>query len=268
MRHVGLIAGNGELPLLFVRAAREKGYKVVAVGHVGETSDRLSDMADFFRWVKVGQVGTIISFMRSHGVEAVFFAGGIKRPKLFGGVKLDAVGLKILTRARSVRDDALLREIAIEFERNGLAVKAPTDILQECLASPGVFSTRSLTEQERADAQIGWEVAQALGRLDVGQAVVVHNGLVVALEGIEGTDAMIERAGHLIGRLGGVLVKTSKPIQDLRFDLPTIGEGTVENLKKAGLTALIIEAGKSIVIHPVAVAASLKSAGLAVEVWG
>lgn len=264
---IGLIAGNGNLPGLFVEAATRKGHVVVAVGHVGETVERLKESVSAFRWVKVGQVGAILSFFRNNGVTHVAFAGGIRRPKLFGGVKLDAVGLKIVARARSMRDDALLREIAHEFELNGLAVVAPTDILKECLAHADLFGSRSLDERERKDAILGWEVAERLGELDVGQAVVVFEGLVVALEAIEGTDAMIERAGKLTAGRGGVLVKIAKPNQDLRLDLPTVGEETIHRLSQAGITAMVLQEEKSLVLNPLVVAQKIREKKLAVEVW-
>jgi DUF1009 family protein len=264
---IGLIAGNGNLPGLFVEAAARKGYEVVVVGHSGETPERLRESVAAFRWVKVGQVGAILSFFRENGVAQVAFAGGIRRPKLFGGVKLDAVGLKIVARARSMRDDALLREIAREFELHGLTVIAPTDILNECLAHADLFGARSLNDHERKDAALGWEVAERLGELDVGQAVVVFEGLVVALEGIEGTDAMIERAGRLIGGRGGVLVKIAKPSQDLRLDLPTVGEETIQRLSQAGITAMVLQENKSLILNPLMVAKRTKEKKLAVEVW-
>jgi len=264
---IGLIAGNGNLPGLFVEAATRKGYEVVAVGHSGETPERLRESVSAFRWVKVGQVGAILSFFRSNGVTQVAFAGGIRRPKLFGGVRLDAVGLKIVARARSMRDDALLREIAREFELNGLTVVAPTDILKECLAHADLFGARSLNEGERKDATLGWEVAARLGELDVGQAVVVFEGLVVALEAIEGPDAMIERAGQLTGRRGGVLVKIAKPGQDLRLDLPTVGEETINRLSQAGITGMVLQEEKSLVLNPLLVAQRIREKKMAVEVW-
>ena len=264
---IGLIAGNGNLPGLFIEAAARKGYEVVVVGHRGETAERLSESVANFRWVKVGQVGAILSFFLDNGVNQVAFAGGIRRPKLFGGVKLDAVGLKIVARARSMRDDALLREIAREFELPGLTVVAPTDILKECLAHADLFGSRSLNEHERKDAALGWDVAERLGELDVGQAVVVFEGLVVALEGVEGTDAMIERAGQLIGCRGGVLVKIAKPGQDLRLDLPTVGEETIQRLSQAGISAMVLQEEKSLVLNPLVVAQRIKEKKLAVEVW-
>ena len=264
---IGLIAGNGNLPSLFVEAAARKGIEVVAVGHVGETHEQLRESVAAFRWVKVGQVGAILSFFRANGVTKVAFAGGIRRPRLFGGVRLDSVGLKIVARARSMRDDALLRAIAHEFELNGLTVIAPTDILKECLASSDLLISRPFNKQERSDAVLGWQVAERLGELDVGQAVVVFEGLVVALEGIEGTDAMIARAGQLIGGRGGVLVKIATPNQDLRLDLPTIGEETVNRLHQAGITAMLLQEEKSLVLDPLVVAQRIRAVKLAVEVW-
>jgi UDP-2,3-diacylglucosamine hydrolase len=264
---VGLVAGNGILPQLFIESAKKQGLAVYVVGHIGETSSDLQLYADGFIWVRVGQVGSILKFMKRHGVTKLAFAGGIKRPKLLGGVRLDVVGMRIVARARSVRDDAILTEIAKEFARHGISVVAPTEFLSECLAQKGCLTKRILSSQQHKDALLGWEVAKRLGELDVGQAVIVYDGIVVALEGIEGTDAMIARAGDLTNHKGGVLVKVSKPQQDLRLDLPTVGEDTIKNLSRAGLLGVVLESEKTIILNPFRLVASANQEGLAVEVW-
>lgn len=252
---LGLVAGNGSLPLSFVAAARKQGLDVVAAGHLGETDERLvADCSDFV-WVKVGQVGKILRFLKQKGVKQLAFAGGIRRINLFGGVRLDGLGLKILSRTRSVRDDALLRAIAHEFESQGIQVIAPTEFLKEFIPGSGPISSRGLTSSEESDAKVAWSVAKKLGEADAGQAVVVYDGLVIALEGIEGTDALIRRAGDLVGGRGGVLVKVSKPTQDLRLDMPTVGLTTIEQVIASGLTAIVVEAHKTMVLNPVEVVA-------------
>jgi len=264
---IGLIAGNGILPHLFVDAARNRGLKVFVIGHIGETDPDVAEKASAFQWIRFGQVGAILSFIKRHGVRELAFAGGIKRPKLLGGIRLDSVGVKIVARARSLRDDTLLREIAKEFERNGILVVAPTILLGECIPTTGRLSTRPLNQPERNDALLGWEVAKRLGELDVGQAVVVFNGVVIALEGIEGTDSMIGRAGELTAKRGGVLVKVAKPQQDLRLDLPTIGIDTITNLNSAGLSCMVIESGRSLILNPPIVVAEANRSAVSIEVW-
>jgi DUF1009 family protein len=250
---IGLVAGNGSLPISFVAAARQQGFEVVAAGHVGETDDCLALSCSEFVWVRVGQVGKILRFLKKNGVKQLAFAGGIRRVNLFGGVRLDGLGLKILSRTRSVRDDALLRAIAQEFESNGIRVIAPTAFLRDFIPGGGAIGSRMLSLSEESDAKIGWSVAKKLGEADAGQAVVVYEGLVIALEGIEGTDALIRRAGDLVGGRGGVLVKVSKPAQDLRLDMPTIGLTTIEQVAASGLTAVVLEADKTMVLDPVEV---------------
>ena len=173
--------------------------------------------------------------------------------------------LKMLARLRSFRDDALLRSLANEFESVGLTVVGVQQLLPEMLAQIGLLATRNLTAAELRDGELGWRVAKELGRLDVGQAVVVKDSVVVALEGIEGTDALIERAGQLTHG-AGVLIKVSKPIQDLRLDLPSFGPNTVGALKRAGITAALLEAGRTLVLDPLAVAREADAAGIAILV--
>lgn len=254
---VGLVAGNGTFPLEFIKNAHEAGLKVVVSGINGETSAEVAAVADFYQELKVGQIGKAIKFFTSHKVKQVAFAGGVRRVRLFGGVKLDFKAIAILARCRSIRDDALLRAIAQEFENSGLTVFAASMFLERSLSAHGLLTRRALTFQEQEDARIGWEIAKELGRLDIGQTVVIHQKLVVALEAIEGTDAAILRAGALAGTdkrkkvgQGCVIVKLSKPQQDLRLDLPTIGLGTIESASKAGVSAIVVEAGKSVLLDP------------------
>jgi DUF1009 family protein len=252
---VGLVAGNGSFPIEFALNAREAGLSVVATAVVGETDERLNDLVEKCVWLKVGEVGRALNTFKSNGVKQVAFAGGVRRIRLFGGIKLDLKAITILARCRSLRDDAILREISKEFENNGLSIFSATDFLKKSVCAKGLLTSRGLSEEERADARVGWEIAKEIGRLDVGQTVITHERLVVAVEAIEGTDAAILRAGELAGTnnrrkvgQGCVIVKLCKPQQDLRFDLPTIGLGTLDTAEKAGVSAIVIEAGKTIVL--------------------
>ena len=246
---LGLIAGNGIFPLEFARSARARGLEVVAVAHRGETSPELEGLVSSCTWVRVGQLGKVISVLRRAGVRQAAFAGGITRVRLFGGVKLDLRGLALVARVRSIRDDVILRGIAGELEQSGIAVFSASVLLERSVPAGGLLTRRALTAEERRSALIGWEAARLTGSLDIGQAVIVKDGVVVAIEAVEGTDRAIRRAGELAGA-GCVVVKVCKPQQDLRLDLPTIGCGTIESMRTAGASALVVEAGRTLLLEP------------------
>jgi DUF1009 family protein len=244
---VGLIAGNGSFPVEFASGAKEAGLKVVAVAHIGETDPRLTEAVSDCLWIKVGELGRVLDFFKQHGVQQAAFAGGIKRINLFGGVKLDLKAIALLARIRSVKDDVLLRGVASELENIGIDVFSAHLFLRNSLPIAGPLTRRGLSVAERRDAIIGWEAAKQIGLAEIGQSVVVNKGMVVAVEAVEGTDGCIERAGQLVGN-GCTVVKCSKPQQDLRLDLPTIGPKTVDVMRKAGATALVIEAGRCLIL--------------------
>lgn len=260
---VGLIAGNGDFPRQFAVRARELGLSVIAIAHRGETDPALEGEVAECRWLRVGQLGKMISFLHGRAVRQAAFAGGISRVKLFGGVRLDWRGAALVARLRSVRDDVLLRGVAAELEREGITVFGAEVLLDRALPPAGALTARELTAEERRDAALGWEAAKAIGALDIGQTVVVAGGLVVAVEAVEGTDRAIERAYGLAGK-GLVVVKVAKPQQDVRLDLPTIGVNTIEVLARSGVTALVIEAERTIVLDPDGVARAADRAGIAV----
>ena len=245
---IGLIAGNGALPRLFARAARQRGLVVFAVGHQGETDPELATEVERLDWVKVGQVARIERLLRDAGVQEAVLAGGFSRMRAVQSLRPDLGLFRIAARLRSFRDDALLRAAADEFESAGIHIVSPTEILREILAPEGHLAGPRLEAAQERDVQLGEEVATLLGRADVGQTVVVKNGHVLALEAVEGTDACIRRGAHL-GGPGVVVVKRSKPGQDERFDLPAIGPGTLEVLHAVGGRVLAIEAGKTLLLE-------------------
>jgi DUF1009 family protein len=261
---IGLIAGNGSYPIECARHAKSRGLDVVAVAHIGETSKELESFTTHCCWVKVGELGKIIDTFVSRGVRQVAFAGGITRVKLFGGVKLDARALGLIARVGSVKDDAILRGVASELERSGLTVISASALLQGATLGVGCLTKRRLRESERQDALIGWEAAKIVGSIDIGQTVVVNQGVVVAVEAVEGTDAAIRRAGTLSGK-GATVVKRCKPGQDVRIDLPTIGRGTIESMVAAGASALVLEAHRSVVLEPDIVAGLANKADICIE---
>ena len=260
---VGLVAGNGRFPIEFAENARARGLKVVAVGLKGEADKRIEELAESTTWVGVGQLGKLIKSLRKAGCRQVAFAGGVCRVNFVDGFRIDWVGLRMLSKLRSFNDDSIIRGVIGEVERGGLEVIAASVLLQESVPSVGPLTRRSLTTEEVANARIGWEAARTIGNLDIGQSVVIRNKTIIAVEAVEGTDATIRRAGDVRGE-GGVLVKLAKPIQDLRIDLPAIGVKTIELMEQNKLTALVVEAGRCIMLDPQGILQAAEARGIAI----
>jgi len=247
VERIGLIAGNGRLPFLFARAARERGLSVVAVAHRNEVDPALEAEVAELTWVRLGQVDRILRAFRKAGVQRAAMAGGIGRVRALTEARPDLGAVRILSRLRSLRDDALLRAVADYFEANGVTIVAPTDYLAQALCPEGHLAGPRLEPAHEKDVALGREVATLLGQADVGQTVVVRNGNVLALEAVEGTDEAIRRGGKY-GGAGAVVVKRCKPGQDLRFDLPAVGPRTLEVMKEVGAKVLALEAGRTVLL--------------------
>ena len=236
---IGLIAGSGSFPFLFARAARDQGLTVHAVAHRGEADPSLEREVASLTWVKLGQAKGILTALKKAGVDKAVMAGGIGRAKSLTQAWPDSGAWKIALGMRGLRDDELLRAIARYFEAGGVRIVAPTDYVKQVLAGSGLLAGPKLKASEQRDVELGREVALSLGRADVGQTVVVKDGVVLAVEAVEGTDEAIRRAGRLGGR-GAVVVKRVKPGQDLRFDLPAAGPVTLEVMREAGARVLAV----------------------------
>lgn len=247
---LGLIAGNGQFPLLFARAAQKRGIPVVAVGLRGETEPAVEDLVDAMTWVRVGQLAPMIRAFRRAGVRRAAMAGGVQKTRLFGTARPDWLAFWVLARCVVRRDDGMLRAVAAQFERAGVTIVESTLYMPEALAPAGVLTQARPNKRQWHDLRYGLGVAQTIGQLDIGQTVVIKDGAVVALEAIEGTDACIRRAGELTRRGGAVVVKVAKPAQDMRFDVPAIGPRTLDSLQAAGVQVLGIEAGRTLMLEP------------------
>jgi len=263
LQKIGLIAGNGDFPVEFAKAAKRQGLTVVAVAHEGETLPELAQWADTIVWIKVGQLGKLIKAFQEHGVRDVLMAGGIKKTRLFGGGLPDLRGAALLARMLAKKDDSILRAVAEELESEGITVRESTLYLDTLLAPPGVLTKRKPSREEWKDIAFGWQMAKEIGRLDIGQTVVVKDQAVLAVEAIEGTDEAIRRGGRLCGA-GAVIVKVCKPHQDLRFDLPATGQKTIQTMKEIKASCLAIEAGRTIIIQRESVIEDANAAGIAV----
>jgi DUF1009 family protein len=259
---IGLIAGNGQFPIAFARAAKEKGMQVIAVAHEGETLPELAHYVDAIFWIKVGQLGKLIKIFKDQGVTDVLMAGGIRKTRMFGGIP-DLRGMTMLAKILHMKDDSILRAVARELESDGITVRESTLYLESILASPGILTRRKPSKGENQDIEFGWQMAKEIGKLDIGQTVVVKDQAVLAVEAIEGTDEAIRRGGRLCGH-GAVIVKVCKPLQDLRFDLPAIGPQTINTMKQVGALCLAVEADKTIVIERETVVREANRAGITI----
>jgi DUF1009 family protein len=263
LNKIGLIAGNGTFPIAFARAAKQKGLQVIAVAHEGETLPELAQWVDGIFWVKVGQLGKLISIFKEQGVKDVLMAGGIKKTRLFGGGMPDMRAIAMFAKMIHKMDDSILRAVAQELESEGITVRESTLYLDNIVASPGIFTRRKPSKEENQDIEFGWQMAKEIGRLDIGQTVVVKDQAILAVEAIEGTDEAIRRGGLLCGK-GAVVVKVCKPQQDLRFDLPAIGTQTIKTMEQVKASCLAVEAGKTIIIDREAVVADADRASIAI----
>jgi hypothetical protein len=242
---IGIIAGGGQFPLLFIEAARKAGRKVMVVAHKGETEEHVARAADDVCWVKLGQLGKVLSWFHKQGVGETVFLGTITKTQIFRDIMPDLKALSLWNKIDSRQDDAILRAIAGALEREGIRVLESTLYLQHLLFPQGILTRKKPSGKQRRDIEFGWKHARAIGELDIGQCVIVRDCTVVAVEAIEGTDAAIKRGGVLAGE-SAVVVKVKKPGQDFRFDLPATGITTIHTLKSVKGAVLAVEAGQAL----------------------
>ena len=260
---LGIIAGRGSLPLEIAKAASGTGRNVFILALQDHAEDCV--VAEFpHKWVRLGQGGEALNALRTNGVKDLIFAGGVKRPSLLS-LRPDFRAAKFLAKVgfRALGDDTLLRAIVREFEAEGFNILGSEDIWREAMMPAGQLTESAPDEQDWKDIARGVDVSQALGNVDVGHSVVVQQGIVLAVEAVEGTDAVLQRAGQLLrDGGGGVLVKTAKPNQEMRIDLPAIGLTTVQNAVAAGLAGIAVEAGAAIFLDRNQAVAAANDAGL------
>lgn len=243
---LGLIAGGGVFPLMVADAARDRGLRVVAVAHEGETDPLLAEKVDEIAWIKLGQLGHLLKVLKKAGVTKTVMAGTINKKKMFENVRPDLRGLTLMSKLAIFHDDDILRAVARELQREGIHIVSSAEHLPELLAPRGNLTRRKPNQEEREDVEFGWKIAKELGRLDIGQCVVVRRKTVLAMEAIEGTNETILRGGKL-AKEKAVVVKVSKPNQDMRFDVPAVGPDTIEVMAQVKASVLAIEAGKTLI---------------------
>lgn len=252
---VGLLACAGRLPIAFAQKAQQCGIPVVGIGVSGMADPALKDFCHEFHWLRRASLGFIIRTFRRAGVHRWTMAGKFHKHTLYHPWRWfqfipdwRAVRFYFFRKRSANNDDSLLLGLIAEFQAAGLDCVSPLDLVPEVLVREGVLTRRRPTPAEERDIAFGWDLAREMGRLDVGQSVMIRERAVLAVEAIEGTDRAIERAGQLCSRSGFVVVKVAKPGQDRRFDVPTVGVQTIETMHRAGAKVLAVEAGQTILL--------------------
>ena len=244
----GLIAGNGKFPFLVLEAARSQGIEMVVAAIKEETFPEIEKHATTVHWMSLGQLGKLIKTFKAEGVDRVVMAGQVKHKQIFSGIIPDLKMIQVLASLATKNTDSLIGAVARVLESEGIQLLDSTVFLRPLLPEPGVLTRRAPSDEEKRDLDFGYRLARELGRLDVGQSVAVTDGACVALEAMEGTDAVMERAAGLVNGRELRVVKLAKPNQDLRFDVPVIGPATVRLMARLSVTALAIEARKTLMI--------------------
>ena len=268
---VGLLACAGRFPIVFAEKARECGIPVVCLGVSGMADPALRDICPQFRWLRRLSLGAAIRTFRRGGVRRWTMAGKFHKHQAFHPLRLlhflpdwRMLRFWFFRRRRANNDDSLLSGIIDELRAFDLECVSALDLCPELLVREGILTRRQPTAAERQDIDIGWSMAREMGRLDVGQSVMIRERAVLAVEAIEGTDRAILRAGDLCGHGNFVVVKVAKPEQDMRFDVPTVGKQTIESMREAGARVLAIEAGRTILIDEVETIALANRLGIAI----
>jgi len=274
MERIGLIAGNGTFPLLILDAARARGFEVVVIAIKEEASAQIESRgAASVYWVSLGELSKLIETFQREGVGRAIMAGQVKHKQIFSAIRPDWRLAKLLLSLTTRNTDSLLGAVAKVLAEEGITLESSTGLLEPLLVKSGVLTLRAPTEQERKNIDYGRAVARQLAQYDIGQTVVIAESACVAVEAMEGTDAAIERAGHIMGSLRGdastlsrslTVVKIAKPNQDMRFDVPVIGVKTIEVMRAAGATCLALDAGKCLLLDGEKILDAANAAGMAV----
>ena len=251
-----MIAGQGRLPFLVADGAHAAGLRVVCVGFKGQAEAFLADHVDDFHWVSVARPGSWIRKLRKGDAIETIMVGRVAKQGIYTPWRIlqylpDWRAFRVWygrLRQKDKRNDTLLTALADELATGGIILENSVQYCREHLATEGVITKRQPTAAAQADIEFGWEIVKRMGDLDIGQAIAVKEREIIAVEAIEGTDAMIERAGRLCQAGGWTLIKVAKPHQDMRFDVPTIGVVTIENLKRNKAACVAVEAEKTLIL--------------------
>lgn len=265
-KRLGLIAGLGELPTALSIEAKRKGFYVIGIALQPPASDELKAHVDEFHRIRIGRLGKLISLMHHMAITDVVFAGKVPKSLLYkDGRSLipDGRALKLLLSLKDRSDDTIMTAFVHELQKEGFRIHAITSFAEDLLAPEKILTRRKPTKSNLQDIEFGWRIAKHMGKLDIGQTVVVKDKAVMAVEAIEGTDEAVVRGGHLAG-YGAVVIKVSKPGQDARFDVPLVGESTINTMRKAKAGVLAVEAHKTIILDMRGFIREANKAGLTV----
>lgn len=264
MKTIGLIAGMGELPMLVAEEAKARGYRVMAIALEPLADKNLDKYVDEIKRISVGKLGEIIKSLKKNDVKEAVMAGKVPKSLIYKSrIIPDMRAVKLLFSLKDHSDDSILLAVAKELEKEGIKLLNTTDFSSVFMAPEGLLTEEKISENEWKDIAFGWKIAKEIGRLDIGQTVVVKDQAVMAIEAIEGTDEAILRGGRLAGG-GAVVVKVAKPKQDMRFDVPVVGLKTLKSMAEVNARVLAIETGRSILLQREKMIKEADEAGIAI----
>jgi UDP-2,3-diacylglucosamine hydrolase len=263
----GLIAGNGRFPFLVLEGARSQGIEMAVIALKEEASPELEQVAKRLHWVSLGELSKAIELMRREGVKRAVMAGQVKHNKIFSAIRPDWKLAKLLFSLPRKNTDSLIGAVAKVLEEEGIQLVDSTLFLKPLLPEAGVLTRRAPNEHEAADMEYGLVVARRLAGMDIGQTVVIADRACVAVEAMEGTDETIARAARFANGKPLVVVKVSKPLQDMRFDVPVVGLPTVKGMGEAGATALAIDASRTLLFDRIRLIEMADAAGIAIQAF-
>jgi len=263
----GLIAGNGRFPFLVLEGARSQGIEMAVIALKEEASPELEKVAQRLHWVSLGELSKAIALMQQEGVKRAVMAGQVKHNKIFSTIRPDWKLAKLLFSLPRKNTDSLIGAVAKVFEEEGIQLVDSTLFLKPLLPEAGVLTRRAPNEHETADMAYGLDMARHIAAMDIGQTVVIADRACVAVEAMEGTDETIARAARFAGGKPLVVVKVSKPTQDMRFDVPVVGLPTVEAMRKAGATALAVDAARTLLFDRAKLVEMADAAGITIQAF-
>jgi DUF1009 family protein len=256
MTKLGLIAGSGNFPLMLAKEAKKNGYAVYTVDLLNTKDPRLKLLSSETKHIKMGRLSTIINYFKSRNIEKVVAAGFVKHASVFDIIP-DLRLAKVLTSIKDKKAESIFKAVTTEFAKDAIEFTDPTPLLEKHFAKEGVLTETKPNKQQKSDIKMGWFSAKKIAELDIGLTAVVAQGTVIAVEAMEGTDKCILRAGEIYKLavsenkkpLGLTVVKVARPNQDMRFDLPVVGENTIKTMIKSGASVLAVEAGKTLFLE-------------------
>jgi DUF1009 family protein len=263
----GLIAGNGRFPFLVLEGARSQGIDMAVIALKEEASEELAESAKRLHWVSLGELSKAIDLMHQEGVTQAVMAGQVRHNKIFSSIRPDWKLAKLLFNLKRKNTDALIGAVARVLEDEGIHLVDSTHFLKPLVPEPGVLTRRAPDAREAADIEYGLGVARQISAMDIGQTVVISDRACVAVEAMEGTDEAIGRAARIAAGRPLVVVKVSKPRQDMRFDVPVIGLPTIEQMKSARATALALDAGRTLIFDRAKLIEQADAAGVAIQAF-